>query len=554
MSSSDVGVLRRPVVWFWGLVTCYWALVWRTPVWDIDDLRFATRSRTLGGRIDWSSLVPFARYDLAERNGRFSDMMVQLIMAMGGWIRIPLVISSLAMSLALWLMLRSLIRNLRGVVSAGADLLAGVGAFFVPMMLIGLDPHMGGDTIMFIAANIGYMWGLALGIVAILLLWSQRRPNVRHGWVLWVAVLLSFVASMHHELNAFGIVGAIVAMALITPAGTWTLRWAVALVVAAVGNIARLGMPGLWARRLQLGGPYPYPKSVGEIPKRVSFVVHSASHSLTNYPVVFFAIVVSVVAMCVVVMRRDYHRRAIGILLTLFCVASLGVAATSLRIMTRLTRRKMRGDIHLYLSTTGLLAGACFAVALAALVVLTVLIARMPGCGMVGVSTGAAFGYYVLPLIQGSPGGRTSFLGLVVFTVSALMWAWAAVALAMDGATRQGTASEPGAQPEGARGSIHTPRLDVAMVLAIIATASCLGTGPQGAWGMLQGATTNGGTWRAVNAQVDAARRGELDTVVVPKTLPAPDWLPDYAGARESVTSWLHQYLDLPKTVTVVRR
>ncbi|MES8308137.1 hypothetical protein U6P24_12585, partial [Cutibacterium acnes] len=118
-------------------------------------------------------------------------------------------------------MLRSLIRNLRGRISPGADLMAGVGAFLAPMMLIGLDPHMGGDTIMFIAANIGYMWGLALGIWAILLLWSQRGPNVQHGWVLWAAVLLSFVASMHHELNAFGVVGAIVAMALITPAGTW---------------------------------------------------------------------------------------------------------------------------------------------------------------------------------------------------------------------------------------------------------------------------------------------------------------------------------------------
>ena len=154
---------------------------------------FATRSGTLGGRIDWADFARLTRYDLIERNGRFSDMMVQLVMAMGGWIRVPLVLSSLSMSLALWLMLRSLIRDLRGVVSAGADLLAGVGAFFVPMMLIGLDPHMGGDTIMFVAANIGYMWGLALGIVSILLLWSQRGPNVKHGWVLWVAVVLSLI-------------------------------------------------------------------------------------------------------------------------------------------------------------------------------------------------------------------------------------------------------------------------------------------------------------------------------------------------------------------------
>ena len=77
-------LLRRPIVWFWVLVTCYWALVWRTPVWDIDDLYFATRSGTPGGRIDWADFARLTVCDLVERNGRFSDMMVQLVMAMGG--------------------------------------------------------------------------------------------------------------------------------------------------------------------------------------------------------------------------------------------------------------------------------------------------------------------------------------------------------------------------------------------------------------------------------------------------------------------------------------
>ncbi len=67
-------------------------------------------------------------------------------------------------------------------------------------------------------------------------------------------------------------------------------------------------------------------------------------------------------------------------------------------------------------------------------------------------------------------------------------------------------------------------------------------------------ATVNGSVWRTVNAQADAARRGERNTVVVPKALPAPDWLPDYAGHRQSSEDRLHQYYDLPKNVTVVRR
>ena len=126
-------LLRRPIVWFWVLVTCYWALVWRTPVWDIDDLYFATRSGTPGGRIDWADFARLTVCDLVERNGRFSDMMVQLVMAMGGWIRVPLILSSVTASLALWLMVRGLIRDLREVVSPGADLLAGIGAFLAPI-------------------------------------------------------------------------------------------------------------------------------------------------------------------------------------------------------------------------------------------------------------------------------------------------------------------------------------------------------------------------------------------------------------------------------------
>lgn len=481
-------------------------------------------------------------------------MMVQLIMSTGGWIRVPLVLSSLSLSLALWLMLRRVVRDLRGTISPGLDLLAGAEAFLVPMALIGIDPHMGGDTIMFIAANIGYMWGLALGVAAILLLWSQRGPNVKHGWVLWAAVLLSFVASVHHELNALGAVGAVVAMALITPAGKWTVRWAAALAVTAVGNIARMGMPGLWARSLRLGGPYPYPKSVGELPKRVSFVIHSVSHWFAGYPALFFAIMVSVGAMSVVAMKRGYHRRTIGILLTLFCMAFIGLAATSMRIVVVLTRRKMSGDIDLYLSTTGLLAGACFGVVAVTLLVLTVMIARIPGCGMVGVATGAALGYYAMPVFMGSPGGRTSFMGLAVFSTSALVWAWGAVGLAMDDTTSSDAVSEPGAQPEAGTAGAHGAGSRATTVLAIVVTASCLATGLQGVWDILQGATVNGGVWRTVNAEVDSARRGERTTVIVPKVLPAPDWLPDYAGARESATARLHQYLDLPKGVTVVRR
>ena len=145
-----------------------------------------------------------------------------------------------------------------------------------------------------------------------------------------------------------------------------------------------------------------------------------------------------------------------------------------------------------------------------------------------------------------------SFLGLVVFTVSALVWAWTAVVLT-DGGTDGGDGVVP-VSDFGARSEVVKPWPQLATVLAIITAVSCLGAGSRGAWGLLYGATVNGSVWRTVNAQADAARRGERNTVVVPKALPAPDWLPDYAGHRQSSEDRLHQYYDLPKNVTVVRR
>jgi type II secretory pathway component PulF len=93
-----------------------------------------------------------------------------------------------------------------------------------------------------------------------------------------------------------------------------------------------------------VGDPYPYPKSTGEVPKRVSFIVDSVSHSLSNYPVVFFAIMLSVIAMCLVVMRRGFHRRAIGILLALFCVASVGLAGPACELL-RYSRNESSWEI-----------------------------------------------------------------------------------------------------------------------------------------------------------------------------------------------------------------
>ena len=127
---------------------------------------------------------------------------------------------------------------------------------------------------MFIAANIGYMWGLALGIVSILLLWSQRGPNVDHGWVLWIAVVLSCVASIHHELNAPGIVGAIVAMALITPAGKWTTRWAGGSDRGGCGKCRENGNAGFVGTSSPASGrPIPVPRNQpGRFSQRV--VIH----------------------------------------------------------------------------------------------------------------------------------------------------------------------------------------------------------------------------------------------------------------------------------------
>lgn len=174
------------------------------------------------------------------------------------------------------------------------------------------------------------------------------------------------VASIHHELNAPGIIGAIIAMALITPAD-YTVSSG--LDVTVVGDAARMGMPG--------------------------FVV--------------------------------------------------------------------------------------------VMVVLTVIAARMSGCGMVGVSTGAACGYYALPMIQGSPGGRTSFLGLVFFTASAL--AWAAVGLVANNVTQDG--GVPDSEPVTLWSQVRVGgrRRSGGCLWFWRSSLRHRAIGRQGAWCMLQAAT-----------------------------------------------------------------
>lgn len=554
---------RRPVLWFWLLVVVFWTVVWRTPIWSADDLYFATRSGTAGGAIDWASFIHFFGSDLMDRNGRAADMLVQLAMATGPWIRLLLVASSLSMSVVMWIMFREVIRSILGAVGHAADLLVAVVAFAIPMTLVSADPQrLGGRTLLFVSANFGYATGFALALGAVVLLWNGSSPQPgKRSVALWSGAILGCIAGLFHELNSFGLLGAIVALAVARRKSLRTPPVGAALAVTAAFNVARMAMPGLWSRNTTMRPPFPLPENTGQLATVAPFAVHFAVHALTRYSVVYWAAAVAVVSLSVLAVRRDVHRRGVLVFLTIFCAASLGLWVMSNRIMAVLALRKAHGSWPLYVSTTGHVAALLVGLILVSTLVLAILISDLEGASGAVVSLGLAMGYHVLVILRGTSGGRTLFMPLLATLLAAAVWALVLVCLevtAADGAVadlcREGADAGAGNSVGLALHHRRGVGLGAAVVTAFFVGSCCVGPGVDGANNMVAATTLNGSAWRGVERQISLAKAGERSTVILPSRLPAPGWLPDYAAARESAVERVRQYYDLPASVEVTRR
>lgn len=498
-----------------------------------------------------------------DRNGRAADMLVQLAMAAGPWTRLLLVASSLSMSLVMWIMLRETIRSILGTVGRAADFLVALVAFGIPMTLVSADPkRLGGRTLLFVSANFGYATGFALALGSVVLLWkgSSREPEERSR-VLWTGAILGCFAGLFHELNSFGLLGAIVALAVVRRKNLRSPSVGAALAVTVVFNVARMALPGLWSRNTKMRPPFPLPENTGQLETIAPFAVHFAVHAVTHYSMVYWAATVAVVSLSVLAARKGVHRRSVLVVLTIFCAASLGLWVMSNRIMTVLALRKTHGSWPLYVSTTGHTTALLVGLLLVATPILAILISDLQGTSGAVVSLGLAMGYHVLVILRGTSGGRTLFMPLLATLLAAAVSALVLVCLELT--TNGGGGADPcreGTDAE-ATASVGLPLdqrrgvgLGAAVVAAFFIGSCCVGPGVNGANDMVAATSLNGSAWRGVERQISLAKAGGRSTVILPSRLPAPGWLPDYAAARESAVERVRQFYDLPVTVAITRR
>ncbi|MEL4505370.1 hypothetical protein AAEX63_10505 [Luteococcus sp. H138] len=478
-------------------VWCYWLILWRVPVWSQDDLHFANRSRLPLGGLVWQRLPVQAWQDLDHRNGRLADMGVQLVMSLRDWIGPTVSLVCLAQVLALYFLLRPLSDVLQQrVANPWPRVVVAVLATLLPFATFAQDPTIAGSTVMFLSACVGYVGGSALLFVCLRQLWeTSRRPSPR---LAGVTVLLCWWACLHHELLALALVGACVALLLVSKRSA-TL-WATAIPVCLVG-LGRFAARGLWARRAYRRSPFPqdgYPgwqQSLGN-------AVHSSTQLVVHHPLILGCGLVGVLALLVAASRTE------GLATRRFAVALAADGAVLTLLAHRVNSRAWRdGLFQPRMQTYQSISAAAVLLALAVLVALLVLAAwqlrSVPGGAVVGMLLGAALGAVAMPTAMGAPGGRMMYFGLTLVLVVAAASSLAAVALTWGC-------------------GVETSALATAALVVIC------GSGVQSATSLAPAVERNIQAWRPTLVEIQRVKEGKASRVHVLRDLPYPQYSENY--------------------------
>lgn len=478
-------------------IWCYWLFLWRIPVWSQDDLHFANRSRLPLGGLVWHRLPAQAWHDLDQRNGRLADMGVQLVMSLRGWIGPTVSLVCLAQVLALYFLLRpasDVVEERAG--NCWPRALLAVMATLLPFATFAQDPAIAGSTVMFLSACFGYVGGSALLFVCLRQLWeTSQRPSRR---LAAATILLCWWACLHHELLALALVGACVALLMVTKRST-TL-WVTACLVFLMG-LGRFAARGLWARRAYRRGAFPQ-EGYPAWQQLLASSVHSATQLVVHYPMVLGAGLVGLLALLAAAGRTGApgpRRLAVAL------VADSTVLAV---LAHRVNSRAWRDGIFQPRMQTYLSASAvAVPLVLALLVMLLVLAARqlrtIPGGAVVGLLLGAALGALTMPIAMGAPGGRMMYFGLTLVLVVGTASSLAAVALCW------GTGVETSA-------------------LAVAALVVISGSGVQSATSLAPAVEQNIQAWRPTLVEIQRVREGKASQVHVLRDLPYPQYSENY--------------------------
>lgn len=521
----------------WACVALYWLYIWRLPIWSVDDLVFATRSGTTHGGIAWDRVWPLLVDDVNVRVGRSADMAAQFVFSAGPLVGVLMATFCFLESFALWRLLRAVVEGLRG---SGQVLLPAVGmvaAITIPMSLVGTETELAGSTVMFMSANVGYVLGAAMLFAAVTLLWRCRESSSATLWRFALVVLFACVVAIHHEELALGVAGAVLGLAVVTRRRDWRPSWGIGLLVVLGVCIGRYAAGGLWNRQSRLLWPVPI-DGLSAVQAHRVLSVFAVSEALRVHPQLYACLCAASVALGWALRRRVEHPRMFTAALATLVLGAAAVAVLARRVRRDVALHPGVSRARIYSGRAATLLLLATAVVVAALVVVVLMMRRVGVARIVVPLTGMMLGLYSLPVLLGTPYGRTLYVPMmmcVVVTVAMAMVTLAVVAPA--GVTRPARVNRA-----------------VVTAVACLAVAASIGPAVRGTVYLTRAVDANTAAWRPVVEQVEAAKRGRTATVVLPRDLPYPKCPKDYHSDRASYRENFATFQDLPASVAVIAR
>lgn len=391
----------------------------------------------------------------------------------------------------------------------------------VPFTLLGINPKLAGDTVMFISATVGYLGTSALAFVSIVLLWRIR--STRRLLPVAGTVVLACYAGLHHELVALMMLGALCGLALTMPRHEWSRRAVVGAVVVSAVSVARFSAGGLWRRNETLRPPFQHDPDLGLLGQLRLYPIHALSQQVGSFPAIY---VVGVAAIVLVAVIAHVHGRRMRWLLSVFVLAVLATGWLAARVRLLGQRGGPARLEDVYRSTTASVLLAATVVVLVSATVIVWQARTVPGGQLLAMIFGATLGTFVMILALGNSGSRTSYLPqlfILVFAAAAIHIAWLS--------SNQRSSS-----------AMHT--------WTLLLAAATFGPALIGATNLVTNVDRNIAAWQPSLAQIRQAQQGKRQVVTIPKQLPAPDYSADYLAPR--MGSRLKYFYDLPDDVRIV--
>ncbi|EPD33990.1 hypothetical protein HMPREF9306_00023 [Propionimicrobium lymphophilum ACS-093-V-SCH5] len=504
----------------WGAATILWLYLWKTPIWSIDDLYFATRSENPYGKFTFHQFLDQAIYDLGERNGRTADLLGQIIFSAGPFVGPIMAIICISFSVTFYL---AIIKFSNIANARHAELLKNITsltAVSIPFVIHAYDSTIAGSTIFFMSATVGYvLGGTFLFSVIVLSISLIERNNFSFKMCAFLVVLIP-VTSTHHENLAVGVIAFFVATLIFYPKVLSNIKFIVLAIYGILVGSLRMLFPGMWARSSIVGELLPASEA-SFVKRHTVYVIRMLEEDIVDTPAFYVLLVLAffvylkygVTKIC---MKKK--KMLIGGYVT--AVILLFGLSWKLSSMSYFARSGTEGILSVYSSVTAL---AFMFTALALLFFMLVIFlvernsAKNASCAIAFVT---ALGLFVIPAYMGISQGRPVFNGYSAILLVSLILVF----------------------------NSFDDVINLLKLVPLLVISGLVAPVVSSAPNFVDNMTKNMNAWGAVNDQISKVRSNDLDTVLFPKDLPVPSFSTNYAGSREESTGdRLRLYYGLPE-------